>query len=189
MSVKAAKSIIYKLESTTQILSSYNSELYRAVWISASYGSDQWHLSGTTTAFGTEADTLLILWKLKAAGPPLDQIDAIMQKSVQQLGNHFTEHGAGFTGRSLPASKSRRSFNPQSRDSAAGSSQSTCCSASAQPLCYKGWSAWAHFSSWLLWWETERKAQSINDNNELHTSTLGIRNMELLNCMVKARKI
>lgn len=136
MSVKAAKSIIYKLESTTQILSSYNSELYRAVWISASYGSDQWHLSGTTTAFGTEADTLLILWKLKAAGPPLDQIDAIMQKSVQQLGNHFTEHGAGFTGRSLPASKSRRSFNPQSRDSAAGSSRSTCCSASAQPLCW-----------------------------------------------------
>lgn len=156
MSGKAAKSIIYKLESTTQILSSYNSELYRALWISASYGCDQWHLSGTTTAFGTEADTLLILWKLKAAGPLLDQIDVITHKSVQQLGNHFIEHSAGFTGPSLPASKSRRSFNPQSRGSAAGSYRelaatgSTCCSTSAQPLCYKGWSAWARFSSWLL---------------------------------------
>lgn len=41
MSVKAAKSIIYKLESTTQILSSYNSELCRTVLTSASYRSDQ----------------------------------------------------------------------------------------------------------------------------------------------------
>jgi len=63
MSVKAAKNIIYKLESTTQILSSYNSELYRAVLISAGYRSNPRHLPDTTTVLGTEAGTLLVLCK------------------------------------------------------------------------------------------------------------------------------
>lgn len=78
MSVKAAKSIIYKLKSITQILSSYNSKLYRAVLISAR--SDPKHLPDTTIVFGTETDTLLILCKFKAGGPPLE--DVTPQKSV-----------------------------------------------------------------------------------------------------------
>lgn len=80
MSVKAAKSIIYKLESTTQILNSHKAELYRAVLTSASYRSDPKHLPDTTTLFGTEADTLPMLCKFKAAGPPLE--DVTPQKSV-----------------------------------------------------------------------------------------------------------
>lgn len=148
MSVKAAKSIVYKLESTTQILSSYNSELCRAVLISDSYRSDPRHLPDKTTVFGIEGDTWLILCKFKSAGPPLE--DVTLQKSVGQLGSHFKEYSTGFTGPSLPASQSRRSFNPQSKDSATGSKQSTCCSTSAEPLCWEGWPDCTHFCPWLL---------------------------------------
>lgn len=136
-SVKAAKSIIYKLESPVQILSSYNSEFYSIVLISAGYRSDPRHLPDTTIVVGTEADTLLILCKFKAAGPPWG--DATLQQSVQQLkwGGHLKESSACFTGPSLPASISR-SFNPQSKDGTTGSKQSTCCGPLSSALVLEG---------------------------------------------------
>lgn len=69
VSVKAAKSTIYKLEPTTQNLSSHSLELFRAVLTSPSYRSDPRHSPDTTTVFATEADSLLILCKFRAAGP------------------------------------------------------------------------------------------------------------------------
>lgn len=131
MSVKAAKSIIYKLESAAQILSSFNSELCRAVCISPGYRSDQQYISDTTTAIGREADILLILQKLKAAGPPLEQTDVILHEYIQKLGNLFKEQSTDFTALVLICQSQREEIlSPTEQRQCSG--QSTCCSSSAQ---------------------------------------------------------